>query len=193
MRPGTIGKAEVLLLKKAGVELVYIGVEHGNQEFRSKVLRRNMSNKSIVETFDLLHEQAIACHANLLLGLPYETKEYFLETVRLSRLLGLKNDNPIGIFYPFPGTELGEACKKMQWMPAEKKYKDIGRATIIAPYFSRKEIYLCEQAFPIFLKYRLLPLRTLLVFLSVLAFHEKFSERIRGIVSRLRLASSTSQ
>lgn len=191
-RPGTVHKEEILLLKKAGVKMVYVGVEHGHEEFRRRVLRRNMSNESIVKTFDLLHEHGIPCHANLLVGFPHETEEHFRETVRLSRRLRLSKDNPIGVFYPFPGTELGEVCRENNWMPIERKYKDIARATIHSPEFPKKRIFQCEQAFSILLRYPFLPLETPTTLLATLDSVDRSIRRIVGSPVRLGTAKLVS-
>ena len=165
--------------------MVYVGVEHGHEEFRRRVLRRNMSNESIVATFDLLHEHGIPCHANLLVGFPHESEGHFRETVRLSRRLGLSKDNPIGVFYPFPGTKLGEVCRENRWMPVERKMKDIARATIESPEFPKKRIFQCEQAFSMLLRYPLLPLQTPIPLLATLDSVYRFVRRVAGSPVRL--------
>jgi len=166
--------------------MVYVGVEHGHEEFRRRVLHRDMKNESIVATFDLLHEHDVPCHANLLVGLPHETEEHFRETVRLSRRLGLSKDNPIGVYYPFPGTKLGEVCRENRWMPVERKYKDIARATINSPAFPKKKIFQCEQAFSILLRYPLLPLQTPIALLAKLDSIDRSARRAASRLLRRR-------
>ena len=53
IRPDIIDAEIVDLLKDAGVARVNIGVEHGNEEFRKKYLKRDMTNRQIIEAFDL--------------------------------------------------------------------------------------------------------------------------------------------
>jgi len=53
-RAETITKERAELLKEINCHRVSIGIEHGNEEFRRRVIGRKVSNKKIVEAFQLL-------------------------------------------------------------------------------------------------------------------------------------------
>ena len=46
-----------------------------------------------------------------MLGLPYETKENIIETIKMNIKCGVKSQS-VGIFYPYKGTSLRELCIK---------------------------------------------------------------------------------
>ena len=157
IRPGIIDLDMVKLLKEAGVTAVNIGVEHGNENFRKTVLKRAMSNKQIIDTFKLFDEYNISCRAQLMVGLPFENKNMFLDTVALCRKLPLIS-RFISIFYPYPGTELGRLCEEKKWMPREKYYFEREQALIDYPNFTKEEIQMCHDIFPFLIDHKCIPL-----------------------------------
>jgi radical SAM superfamily enzyme YgiQ (UPF0313 family) len=156
IRPGFIDEDMVMLLKKAGAAFVYIGVEQGNEDFRRKVLNRDMTNDQIIRTFELFRKHKIVPFAHVMVGLPHETKELFWDTVRLFRQLGIKS-NVISIFAPYPGTDLAELCQTNNWMPEKTIYREREEATVSYPMFSGEDIQQCHDVFPILLKLPVLP------------------------------------
>jgi radical SAM superfamily enzyme YgiQ (UPF0313 family) len=161
VRPDIINEDMIKFLKEAGVYQVYIGVEHGNETFRELILRRKMTNKRIIRTFSLFEKYNIKCHAQLMVGLPYENKSLFLDTVRLCRELRISNK--INIFNPYPGTQLGKLCERNNWLPEKKYYSERHEAIIDYPDFSKEEIQLCRNVFPILTRWSFIPLKTPLI------------------------------
>jgi radical SAM superfamily enzyme YgiQ (UPF0313 family) len=156
LRVGTINEEMIRLLKDAGARYVGIGLEHGNEQFRKSVLKRNMTNKQIIETFRLLDKYKISHIDFILVGLPHENRKLFLDTVRLCRKV--KAVGSASIFYPYQNTELGEECLKNNWMPEKEFYFERQEATISYPEFSKEEIQLCKNVFPALLRHRNIPL-----------------------------------
>lgn len=148
IRPAVIDEDMIKLLKDAGTKKAVIGVEHGNETFRKKVLKRDMTNEDIIKTFQLFKKYEIECHGQIMVGFPFEDKRLFLDTVRLCRKLDIKPSNNISIFYPYPGTELGNICKSHNWLPKKRYYRERSDAIISYPSFSNKEIRLCTRVFP---------------------------------------------
>ena len=135
---------------------MYIGVEQGNDNFRRKVLNRHMTNDQIIHTFEMFKKHKIVPFAHVMVGLPYETKELFWDTVRLFRRLGIKS-NVISIFTPYPGTELWELCQAKGWMPDRAGFRERHEAVVSYPMFSKQDIQQCHDIFPILLRRRFLP------------------------------------
>jgi anaerobic magnesium-protoporphyrin IX monomethyl ester cyclase len=157
IRPDIIDEEIVDLLKDAGVARVNIGVEHGNEEFRRKYLKRDMTNRQIIEAFDLFRRRNIGCYAHLMVGLPYENKRLFLDTVSLCRELPILPSNPIFIFNPYPATELGDLCEEKGWLLPKKHYREREDSITNYPFFKKEEIKLCKDAFSLLLTLRFLP------------------------------------
>lgn len=103
-------------MKKSGCNHIRLGVESGSEAMR-KQLNRYMTDKQIIDTFDLIHSFKIVTYAFLIVGFPNENMAEMIKTVKLTARL--KNpDLPIYssyalfMFYPYPGTALYEYCLK---------------------------------------------------------------------------------
>jgi radical SAM superfamily enzyme YgiQ (UPF0313 family) len=82
-------------------------VECGNEDFRRRILKKDISNAALVQAAVLFHRNKIRFVTYSILGLPGETLELALETLRLN--MRLKPTYAICfIFQPFPGTPLAD-------------------------------------------------------------------------------------
>ena len=99
------------MLKDAGCFRVFFGVESGNEKVRSEIMGRKMSNDEIINAFDLCHQRGLETLAVNIIGMPGESKEEILDTVKLNRKLR-PTASGVNIFYPYMGTELGDKCFK---------------------------------------------------------------------------------
>jgi radical SAM superfamily enzyme YgiQ (UPF0313 family) len=82
-------------------------VECGNEDYRRRILKKNISNAALIQAAELFHRNKISFATYNILGLPGETLELALETLRLN--MQLKPDYAICfIFQPFPGTPLAD-------------------------------------------------------------------------------------
>lgn len=109
MRVEMINDKLLTMLKAAGCFKVFFGVESGNEEMRKSILLRNMTNKTIIDAFDLCREYGLETLAVNIIGFPGETEEMIMDTVKLNRRLN-PTISGVNIFYPYSGTELGDKC-----------------------------------------------------------------------------------
>jgi anaerobic magnesium-protoporphyrin IX monomethyl ester cyclase len=65
-----------VMLKDAGCQWVDFGIQHINEEYRQKYLKRNESNANIVSTINLLKKHNIVSFADYIVGLPGDTIEH---------------------------------------------------------------------------------------------------------------------
>lgn len=93
-------------LKDAGVYRMTFGVECGNEEYRVKLLKRNVSNDTYKKHFEYINESNIPYSLNVVIGLPFETREMVYETARLIRSAKGHDGLTIGMFQPYHGTDL---------------------------------------------------------------------------------------
>ena len=157
LRPGTITDRMAQLLKSAGADSVTIGIEHGNEVLREKLLKRNISNTIIEKTVGLCKRAGIKkVIAHIMIGLPTENVDLYLDTVRLCRALGVVPYKYI--FQPYPGTELGNLCEQNHWMPRKEFFFERREAVIDYPGFCREHIQLCFDVFSKLVHYKSLPL-----------------------------------
>lgn len=102
----TMDEERIALLRQAGCTMVTIGLESGSERLRREVLHRPpMTNAQVVEAARRLREHGIGLATYNIIGLPTETVDEVLETIRLNaRIRPLKiNDF---IFQPYPNTEI---------------------------------------------------------------------------------------
>lgn len=98
-------------LKRAGCVEIKIGIEHGNERIRNRVMKRNMSNEQIITAFRLVKNAGIKAWAYNMMGLPGETKATINDTIRLNRQV--KPDRLfVSMFHPYKGTTLYEQCEE---------------------------------------------------------------------------------
>lgn len=118
IRPGTCTQEMFRALKDANCQRVSIGVESGNPYIREKILNRRISDGEIVKTFRLAREAGLETSSFIMLGLPHETREALVDTVRLTARLGAQNKTQGYIFHPYPETRLEKLCREQGWEPA---------------------------------------------------------------------------
>ncbi len=149
-RPETLNDDVCGKLKAAGCRRISIGIESGSEEFRAKLLGRRQSNERIVTAFEACRRAGIKTKSFNIVGFPFETPEIFQETVDLNARV-----NPdsviVGIFEPYPGTQLAEVCLKEGWID-EQRLLDadfVGRTDTVLnmPQFPRKQIIKAYQTF----------------------------------------------
>ena len=91
------------------------GVEHGNEEFRAKILDRRWSNKDIIEKLKIPHKYGVKYSVNNITGFPYETKKLAFDTIELNRQFDSDNQN-LTTFVPFHGTPLRKLCEELGYI-----------------------------------------------------------------------------
>lgn len=74
-------------LKEAGCKWVDFGIQHINEDYRRKVLKRYETNKNIIKTLKILKKHGIVSFADYIVGLPGDTIEHNEE----ARLFFVKN------------------------------------------------------------------------------------------------------
>lgn len=113
-RPEGINPSTLPLLKRLKVDGVGMGIELATQEFRESHLHRFADQVAIERAFALLKDTGIRRTAYNIIGLPDQTEESILETIRFNRLLAPDNVT-VAFFSPYLGTE-------QQRQGAEKEY-----------------------------------------------------------------------
>ncbi len=96
--------ARAQALAEANCRIVKFGLESGSQRIRDEVMRRRMNNEQIKNAIASVHRYGMHSSTFVMIGLPYETREDVMATVKL-----LADAKPGRFrwtyFYPFPGTD----------------------------------------------------------------------------------------
>lgn len=105
-RADTIDRETLQLMKRAGCWLIAFGIESGSEELLQKMNKR-LDKDEARQALRLLREERVKSSIYLLIGLPWETRETFRESVEFAKEL---DPDFIEFFYvyPFLGTQLYE-------------------------------------------------------------------------------------
>ncbi|MFC1522480.1 B12-binding domain-containing radical SAM protein [Elusimicrobiota bacterium] len=112
------------MLADAGCATIMFGIESGNEDIRTQILKKKISNEQIIRAGRMLNEHGMTVHTTNILCLPGETMENALETVKLS-IDARATLFSSGLLMLFPDTELTESCRERGLIPADYSLKDI--------------------------------------------------------------------
>jgi len=139
-RVETLNRQILYDLRKAGCDMIFIGIESGNEWLRRTVLRRPITNKQIIDAFRIAHEVGIKTLSFNMVGIPFETPEMVKETIELNKLIQ-PDHIQVSIFYPYPNTELWRICSESGYLTQDQlpSYFD-GKSILDLPTMSREQI-----------------------------------------------------
>lgn len=130
-RPETITEHKLRQLEEINCFRVGIGLEHGNEEFRKKMLNRTVKNSRIVEACHMVERSRISYSINNIIGFPGETRELVFDTIRLNRQI---HPDSVGtfIFTPFKGTDLHRLCVEQGYLQPDAAAGNLNRYSILS-------------------------------------------------------------
>ena len=152
-RPETINLEKIKRLREIGCEGLTMGIEHGNEEFRKKILNRFVSNEIIIKGFEIAKQSGIRVSANNIVGFPTETRDLFFDTVELNRKI--KVDNCIiNIFSAYKGTQLWKLAVERGYILKSDIAGDYrSDAKLNMPQLSNEQIKGLQRTFPLYVKF----------------------------------------
>ncbi|MBN1526072.1 MAG: B12-binding domain-containing radical SAM protein [Candidatus Omnitrophica bacterium] len=100
----------VRLMKKAGLAMYLIGFESGNQRVLN-FLRKGTTVEMNYRAARICKKHGVRIWANYMLGMPTETKEEAMDTVRMIQKIKPYRPSP-AFFTPHPGSDLYDYCVK---------------------------------------------------------------------------------
>ncbi len=152
-RPETITDYNMRKLKEVGLHRISFGVEHGNEEFRKKILDRRWKNKDIIEKLKIPKKYEIQFSTNNITGFPTETKKLAFDTIELNRHIDATNTS-IYSFVPFHGTPLRKMCEDLGLIKPETITKCLTAETQLnMPQYPPHEIEEIRKCFSMYVKF----------------------------------------
>lgn len=124
----TLTDEHIKALKEVGMYWLTLGIEHGNEEFRKKILKRTCSNKAIFDGISILSKYNFGASLNNIMGFPFENRELIFDTIKLNKGLyqiNKKLEFNIFMLVPYRGSELYDVCKQNGLLP-ERDYSYSG-------------------------------------------------------------------
>jgi anaerobic magnesium-protoporphyrin IX monomethyl ester cyclase len=152
-RPETITDDNMTKLKKVGLHRISFGVEHGNEEFRARILDRRWKNKDIIEKLKIPKKLDIQFSTNNITGFPTETKKLAFDTIELNRHIDATNTS-IYSFVPFHGTPLRKMCEELGLIKHETITKCLTDESVLKmPQYPPHEIEEVRKCFSMYVKF----------------------------------------
>ncbi len=116
--PETITADKMDKLVSVGLKLMNIGIQHGNEQFRSEVLKRKMPNKELIKRFDIAAGHGAYISADFIMGFPLETPELAWDSINFSHEIKASVKN-CSVFVPYHGTELRELAVRRGYIKSD--------------------------------------------------------------------------
>ncbi len=154
-RPETLTVERIELLEKMNCHRMNVGVEHGNEDFRKSLLKRQISNRKIIDSFKLLEGSGIFAVANFIIGFPDETRELIFDSIRLCREISPYVGSVSSfIFAPYHGTPLRKLCVDKGYIKGNEIVSiDTTRDSMLnMPQISSDELRGLARTFPLYVK-----------------------------------------
>jgi radical SAM superfamily enzyme YgiQ (UPF0313 family) len=153
-RPETITEEKMKFLKGINCYRMSVGLECGNEEFRKKKLRRNISNEDLIKKMEILRKSNIPFSVNNIIGFPDETRELIFETIELNRKISGYDALTVSIFTPYHGCELREESIKKGYLdPSSFTGHTTESSLLNMPQLSSKEIDGLVRTFCMYVKF----------------------------------------
>jgi hopanoid biosynthesis associated radical SAM protein HpnJ len=170
----------IKLMKECGLRLFLVGYESGNQQILDRI-KKGITIEEAKRFTKACKEIGVVIHGTFILGLPIESKETIVETIRYAMELDVFSIQ-VSLAAPYPGTELYEMARQNGWF-AKKDKANIVRADGIQdsaleyPGLSKEEIFEAVERF--YRQYYFRPGPILRIIRTMLADKDVFVRRVR--------------
>jgi radical SAM superfamily enzyme YgiQ (UPF0313 family) len=156
-RPETITREKISKLRDVGLHRIAIGVEHGNEEFRKRIINRSVKNDTIANAFNIVSECSLPAgiSVNNIVGFPTETKQLAMDTVELNRMVADQIDTMnCYAFTPFHGTPLRELSIKLGYIEEDTLTSCLtGEPVLNMQQFPKEEIKGIMRTFSMYVRF----------------------------------------
>jgi len=148
----TLNEKRIRALEEVNCNRISIGLEHGNEFFRNKIVGKGFSNERIVEVFQLFQNSSIPITVNNILGFPGETRELIFDTIELNRRLGADSYNAY-YFTPYRGTAMRQDAVEKGYVTEDAETGTLMTGSILnMPTISREEIMGLVRTFSLYVR-----------------------------------------
>ena len=147
----TISDFKIGRLIDMGCDRISIGLEHGNEEFREKILNKPFKNKQAIDAFEILRKHSLPTTVNNIIGFPGETREMIFDTINLNRNIYADSISAF-LFVPYHGTMLREIALQKGYLKDNTKTHSITHPTLDMPQLSKESVLGLLRTFPLYVK-----------------------------------------
>lgn len=141
-------------LKKVGLFRVSFGVESGNEDFRKNILKRKITNKKLLQYFEIIDKSKIQYSINCIIGFPFETREMVFDTIRFVKQIKGYDSITVSIYTPYRGTVLRQQAVEAGWLdPDALTVHTTSSSMLNMPDFTAKQIEGLMLTFPLYVEF----------------------------------------
>lgn len=144
----------LIKLEEVGMYRVSFGLESGSEEFRKQYLGRGASNEKLLKKFDEVSKSGIDFTVNVIIGLPYETRERIFETVDFCKQIKNFDSLTVSIFTPYHGTVLRDLAIKEGWLDENQLTKHTTSTSMLnMPQLTSEQIDGLMKTLPLYIMF----------------------------------------
>jgi len=141
-RVDTVSDAVLTKMKAAGCRAVSFGIESADPDIL-KTIRKGITRQQVVDAVQMCARAGILAHASFILGLPGETPQTILETIKFGenlKALGLSFG--FHLLAPFPGTEVRAESRRynLKILTDDWSQYHANRAIVETPWVDRQAL-----------------------------------------------------
>lgn len=144
-------------LKQAGVYRMTFGIESGDYQYRSTMLDRPVKDDVYHEHLKYINESDIPYSLNVIIGMPFETKQMVLETAKMVHTAGGYDGLTVSMFQPYNGTKLRTVAEQAGFVDKDLTlnggYLDDWVLDMPKPYLQKEEVYSLVDTFALYAYY----------------------------------------
>ena len=150
----TVDEEKFRRMKDVGLDRITFGLEHGNEDFRRDVVKREYSNEDAIEKIKIVEKLGITFSINNIIGFPDETRELAFDTIELNRQFNSDNTS-CSILVPFHGTELHDLCVKKGYLDPNVicAVSNSGESLLNMPLWDKKDMTRLRDVFAMYIKF----------------------------------------
>lgn len=138
VRADLVTEPVVRLLRDAGLNSVWMGVECGNDDVARRILRRNLSADQIRSAAAVLRDAGVMVVTQNLLGLPVDNP-YEIDKETLDLNVQIRPTYAwSSILYPYPGTAIEAYAREHGFLTGEPRYLETNKRTSMLKFKSPK-------------------------------------------------------
>jgi len=154
-RTETISEYKFRKLKDVGLDRITFGMEHGNEQFRRDVVKRDYTNKETIKLMSIPTDLDITFGVNNIIGFPGETRALAFDTIELNRYFK-SDDVSCSTLVPFHGTEIRKLAEQNNLIDPDQICAISNAADegiLDMPQWGKSEVAKLRRTFPMYVKF----------------------------------------
>ncbi len=152
-RVNTVSDYKMRKIVDAGCINISMSIESGNPNIREKILKRKMSNESIVDAFRITKRYGIRVSTSNIIGIPHESRKEIFDTIELNRLCN-PDSATVNMLYPYRGTSIREYCMRQGFIKGNEIGRGVRMGSILnLPTIDNDELLGIQRCFQFYFRF----------------------------------------